>query len=195
MSQCEWTHCCFGLIRHDKWGVNRFPSLGLLKSPLESMGHTPVRLCVYEGASLLPLQQDTGYSYSHHVTANSNKATPKIMQLTPRSRGKWRMMREAGPGVCDQWVWGKACQANRKVCVSVSVPEYKPVCWTEGDTREEIPAASVADKLQGLAGTSGAQVALSIRDQAHWSVVCTGAGANSWTLALSAPHHDEVGGG
>lgn len=83
------------------------------------MGHTPVRLCVYQGASLLPLQQDTGYSYSHHVTANSNKATPKIMQLTPRSRGKGRMMREAGPGVCDCWVWAKACQANRKGCVSV----------------------------------------------------------------------------
>lgn len=64
------------------------------------MGHTPVRLCVYRGASLLALQQDTGYSYSHHVTANSNKATPKLMQLTPCSRGKWRMMREVGTGVC-----------------------------------------------------------------------------------------------
>lgn len=55
MSQCEWTHCCFSLIRRDKWGVNRFPSLGPLKSPLESMGHTPVRLSVYQPASLLPL--------------------------------------------------------------------------------------------------------------------------------------------
>lgn len=54
-SQCEWTHCCFGLIRRDKRGVNRFPSLGSLKSPLESMGHTPVRLSVYQPASLLPL--------------------------------------------------------------------------------------------------------------------------------------------
>lgn len=75
LSQCEWTHCCFGLIRRDKWGVNRFPSLGPLKSPLESMGHTPVRLSVYQPASLLPLLQDTGYSYSHPATANSNKAT------------------------------------------------------------------------------------------------------------------------
>lgn len=55
LSQCEWTHCCFGLIRRDKRGVNRFPSLGSLKSPLESMGHTPVRLSVYQPASLLPL--------------------------------------------------------------------------------------------------------------------------------------------
>lgn len=75
LSQCEWTHCCIGLIRRDKRGVNRFPSLGPLKSPLESMGHTPVRLSVYQPASLLPLQQDTGYSYSHPAAANSNKAT------------------------------------------------------------------------------------------------------------------------
>ncbi|CAB1429249.1 unnamed protein product [Pleuronectes platessa] len=41
----------------------------------------------------------------------------------------------------------------------------------ENRSRQRIQAASVADELHGLAGTSGAQ----------------GAGANSWTLALSAP--------
>lgn len=60
LSQCEWTHCCFGLIRRDNRGVNRFPSLGPLKSPLESMVHAPVRLSVYQPASLLPLLQNTG---------------------------------------------------------------------------------------------------------------------------------------
>lgn len=135
MSQCEWTHCCFGLIRRDKWGVNRFPSLSLLKSPLESMGHTLVRLCVYWGASLPALQQDTGYSYSHHVTANSNKATPKLMQLTPCSRGKWRMMREAGTGLCDRWVWGKAWQERVGVCPSESAAQR-----TLPESRSEQPA-------------------------------------------------------
>lgn len=54
----------------------------------------------------------------------------------------------------------------------------------------------MADKLQGLAGTSGAQVALSIQDQAqaHWSVLWAIAGANSWTLTLSAMGKWEEGG-
>lgn len=77
------------------------------------------------------------------------------------------MTREAGTGVCDRQVWGKACEPDRNVCVRVCLREHKPVCCTEDDTREQIPAASVADKLQGLASTSGAQVALSIRARAH----------------------------
>lgn len=72
-------------------------------------------------------------------------------------------------------VWGKVrgSVCTEKVCVCVSesesvcVHQHKPVCSTENRTRQQIPAASVADKLQGLAGTSGAQVALSIQDRAH----------------------------
>ncbi len=120
------------------------------------------------------------------------------MQLTPCLRENWRMMREVGIEVCDWWFrleWAGKC-VYRKVCVCacvwervrVCVHKHKPVCSAENRTRQQIPAASVADKLQGLAGTSGAQVALSIQDRAHWSVVWAGAGANSWTLALSAPH-------
>lgn len=101
LSQCEWTHCCIGLIRRDKRGVNRFPSLGPLKSPLESMGHTPVRLSVYQPASLLPLQQDTGYSYNHpaqtrqlyHCSANTRGNAIDAM-----FEGKGRMIRKVGRG-------------------------------------------------------------------------------------------------
>lgn len=89
------------------------------------MGHTPVRLCVYRGASLLALQQDTGYSYSHHVTANSNRATPKLVQLTPCSRGKWRTMIEAETEVCDRWVQGKPCEPDRNVCMRVCLCGHK----------------------------------------------------------------------
>lgn len=123
--------------------MNRFPSLGFLKSPLESMGHAPVRLCVYWGASLLALQQDTGYGYSHHVTANSNKATPKLMQLTPCSRGKWRMMREAGTGVCDRWVWGNVCEPDRNVCVCECVSVSRSLSAeqrTIPESRAQLPA-------------------------------------------------------
>lgn len=75
------------------------------------------------------------------------------------------------------------CEREWEWVTSISLSARQKNC-----TRQQIPAASVADKLQGLAGTSGAQVALSIQDRAHWSVVWAGAGANSWTLALSAPH-------
>lgn len=105
--------------------------------------------------------------------------TPEVMQLTPRLREKGRMIREVGTQVCDWW-FGVKCVRKcvyRKVyvgilcyvCETVRVyfHQHKPVCSTENRTRQQIPAASVADKLQGLAGTSGAQVALSIQDRAH----------------------------
>lgn len=86
-------------------------------------------------------------------------------------------MREVGTEVCDLCFGVKCARkcVNRKVCVCVyacervrvCVHKHEPVCPTENHTREQIPAASVADKLQGLAGTSGAQVALSIQDRAH----------------------------
>lgn len=88
-------------------------------------------------------------------------------------------MREVGTELCDLCFGVKCARkcVNRKVCVCVCVyacervrvcvHKHEPVCSTETRTREQIPAASVADKLQGLAGTSGAQVALSIQDRAH----------------------------
>lgn len=86
-------------------------------------------------------------------------------------------MREVGTEVCDLCFGVKCARKcmNGKVCVCVyacervrvCVHKHEPACSTENRTREQIPAASVADKLQGLAGTSGAQVALSIQDQAH----------------------------
>ena len=89
--------------------------------------------------------------------------------------------------VCEgDSVRGAVCKGEC-MFVRVRVHKHQPVCSTENRSRQHMQAASVADELHGLAGTSGAQVALSIQDRAHWSVVWQGAGANSWTLALSAP--------
>lgn len=159
--------------------MNRFPSLGSLKSPLESMGHTPVRLSVYKPARLLPLQQDAGYSYSHPAVATSDEATlslrtltPEVMRLTPCSSGGRKKkkersaIRELGTEVCFEvvrkWATRKdACIRVRKARARRCLLDRQPSCRTDP------PAASVADKLHGLAGTSGAQVALSIQDWAH----------------------------
>lgn len=123
MSQCEWTHCCFGLIRRDKRGVNRFPSLGRLKSPLESMGHTPVRLSVYQPVGLLSLQQDTGYGYSHGTLKQGNSIaaalTPRVMPLTPRSGGKGEDEERGGGRKCGDF--GGKMHGRVHVCVSSSV--------------------------------------------------------------------------
>lgn len=55
--------------------------------------------------------------------------TPKVMQLTPCSRGKGRMTREVGTEVCD-WCFRVACVRkcmNRKVCLCMHVCERERV--------------------------------------------------------------------
>lgn len=122
-----------------------------------------------------------------------------------------RMKREVGTEAFDLCFGGKVSEEVCKqdsvwvcVCAYMLVIRVRVYIHKLERTHNQRPdpgsqSASVADKLQGLAGTSGAQVALSIQDPAHWSVVWVGAGANSWTLALSAPHQGggrrvEVGG-
>lgn len=113
------------------------------------------------------------------------------MQLTPCSKGQGKDDERGRDNIVWLVFWTKVCEEVREQERMWGSESARPQAWacsTENRTKERIPAASVADKLQGLAGTSGAQVALSIQDRAHWSVVWAGAGANSWTLALSAPH-------
>lgn len=82
-------------------------------------------------------------------------------------------MREVGTEAFDLCFGGKVCE---EVCVCVCA--YMPVIRVRvyihklerthnQRTDPGSQSASVADKLQGLAGTSGAQVALSIQDPAH----------------------------
>lgn len=75
-------------------------------------------------------------------------------------------IREFGTEVCSEvvrkWATRKdACIRVRKARARGCLLDRQPSCGTDP------PAASVADKLHGLAGTSGARVALSIQDRAH----------------------------
>lgn len=84
-------------------------------------------------------------------------------------------MREVRTEAFDLCFGSEVCE---EVCEQDSVCAYMPVIRVRAyihqlertHNRRTDPgsqSASVADKLQGLAGTSGAQVALSIQDLAH----------------------------